>query len=315
MDQYWVILGAVVPVFLLVALGVLLRRLGVIAGEADQSLLTLTVWVLMPALILDNLLTNPALRQWDNLLWPPLLGFGSIILGYLAGWWGARLLGLRVGSGRRTFAFCVGVYNYGYIALPLVQQTYGDPAVTGVLFVFNLGVEIAFWTVGIMLVSGNLRGAKLDRLINGPILAVVAGVLLNLAGIGEVVPPVVRASIAWLGQCAVPLALLMTGAVVGDLLGEPGLFRGWRVAAGAVLLRLGLLPLLMLAAAVWLPLPRELRQVLVVQAAMPAGIFPIVAARLYGGSPAVAFQVVASTSVAGLLLIPAWIALGLAWIG
>jgi predicted permease len=58
----------------------------------------------------------------------------------------------------------------------------------------------------------------------------------------------------------------------------------------------------------------ELKRVLVVQAAMPAAVFPIVLARHYGGQPLVAVQVVLATTALGLLVIPLWLSLGLAWI-
>ncbi|MCB1134495.1 MAG: AEC family transporter, partial [Verrucomicrobiae bacterium] len=54
---------------------------------------------------------------------------------------------------------------------------------------------------------------------------------------------------------------------------------------------------------------------LVVQAAMPAAIFPIVLARLFGGQPRVAIQVVLITSLVSLLTAPFVIAWGLARLG
>jgi predicted permease len=79
-------------------------------------------------------------------------------------------------------------------------------------------------------------------------------------------------------------------------------------------LRLGVLPVLMLALAALLPLPREVKQVLIVQAAMPAGILPIVIAKHYGGQPLTAVQVVLGTTAAGLLVVPLWLQAGLHWV-
>jgi predicted permease len=53
----------------------------------------------------------------------------------------------------------------------------------------------------------------------------------------------------------------------------------------------------------------------VIEAAMPAGILPIVIARHYGGQPLTAVQVVVATTVVGLLVIPLWLRVGLAWVG
>ena len=89
----------------------------------------------------------------------------------------------------------------------------------------------------------------------------------------------------------------------------------WKVIWGAALVRLILCPLAILGAAKYFPLPMELRQVLVVQAAMPAGMSSILLARLYGGRPAVAVQVVIATTVLSLLTLPWIITYGSAWIG
>ena len=78
-----------------------------------------------------------------------------------------------------------------------------------------------------------------------------------------------------------------------------------------VLLTAFLGPLVILGAAWLLPVEPELKQVLVVQAAMPVAIFPIVLARLHGGDPLTAVRIVVGSSLLGLLTIPLWLKLGL----
>ena len=70
----------------------------------------------------------------------------------------------------------------------------------------------------------------------------------------------------------------------------------------------------MLGLARVLPCSVELKRVLVVQAAMPAGVFPIVLSRLYGGDPATAVRIVAGTTLLSLVTIPLWIRWGLSWL-
>jgi len=55
----------------------------------------------------------------------------------------------------------------------------------------------------------------------------------------------------------------------------------------------------------------EMKQILVVQAAMPAALAPILLARLYGGRPAVAVQVVVATTVVSLFTLPYIITYGI----
>ena len=59
----------------------------------------------------------------------------------------------------------------------------------------------------------------------------------------------------------------------------------------------------------------ELKRVLVVQAAMPSGVSSILIARLYGGQPIVAVQIILGTTILALFTIPLWIHLGFSWVG
>src|SRR5438067_63479 len=141
--SYWTLLGAVAPVFVIVFSGFLIRRAGWLSAEADHSLLRLTVNLLYPCLIADTILGNSALKNPGNLALPPLVGFATCALGFAIAWAGARALRLERGTQTRTFSYCVGIYNYAYTAIPIVQALF-DQQTMGVLFTHNLGVEIIF---------------------------------------------------------------------------------------------------------------------------------------------------------------------------
>ena len=305
------LLGIILPVFLLIGVGVALRRLRWLTPEADPSLLRLGVNLLFPCLIFESVVDSAALREPGNLFWPALLGFASMGVGWLAGWWTARALGLERGRGLRTFAFVVGFYNYGYMAIPLVKAQFG-PGTLGVLFVFNTGIEMAIWTVGILLLAGGSLRQDWRKIFNAPAISLVLAVTLNFLHVS--LPAPLRATLAALAACAVPLGLVLTGAVLDEHLHDLRALVAPQVIAAATLLRLGLLPLVFLAAARWLPVSTELKQVIIVQAAMPAGVFPIVLARHYGGQPLTAAQIVVATTLAALVLIPLWLSFGLAWV-
>jgi predicted permease len=116
-----------------------------------------------------------------------------------------------------------------------------------------------------------------------------------------------------IGAGAFPLAIFITGCAMIDLVGTER--PNWRVISGAALVRLVLAPLAILCAAKYLPLSTDLRQILVIQAAMPAGMVSIMMARMYGGRTAVAVQIVIATTVLSLLTLPWIIAWGSEWIG
>lgn len=309
---YWTLLALVMPVFAVIAAGAAARRARWLKPEADESLLKLVVNLLYPCLIFDNVLGNAALRAPGNLLAAPLLGFVTMAAGIPLAYLVARRAGFAVGSGLRTFAFSVGIYNYGYMAIPLVERLFGRDTL-GVLFVFNVGCEAAIWTVGILMLSGVSLREGWRRVLNPPVYALALALVLNLSGGDAWLPGLLRQAIKMAGASAVPLGLLVIGATLVEYFAAPRTLAHPKTTSLSCALRLGLIPLGMLGLAAALPIPPELKGVLVVQAAMPAGILPIVIAKHYGGQPLVAVQVVLGTTAVGLFTVPLWLRLGMSW--
>lgn len=313
MTEYGVVLGAVLPIFLLAGAGGAIRRANWLTAEADQSLMKLVVNLLIPALILDALLGNEALNETQNILVAPLVGFFTVCLGLVTAYAAAPLFGLSEIVRRRTFSFTVGIYNYGYIPIPLTVLLF-DRETLGVLFLHNLGVEVAIWTVCLGLLRGGMQGSW-RSILNPPILAVLAGLLIHFTGVFPLIPDFLRTAVHLLGASSIPLALLLIGATMADNLGEFDPAKGATTVAGAVLMKLVVIALLFLGLAILLPVSHELKRVIVLQAAMPAAVFPLMMAKHYGGHVATALRVVFWTSIVSLLTIPLWIKIGLRWIG
>lgn len=309
MHSYFEIFNIVLPVFGVIALGVLLRRLNCLTMEADKSLTRLTINVLLPSLIFESLLGNEALKAKESLLLPPLVGIFSMILGYCLGYVSGPLWGSSAPSERRTFSFTVGTFNYGYIPVPLALALF-DHKTLGVLFLYNGGVEITLWTMGVGFLTGSLRSFNWKSFVNAPVIAILLALALSMAGLAPKVPHAILNSVTLLGQAALPLAFLLIGATISDFWGA-GIFKKIKVMLVACFLRLLLLPLLFILMAKELPCSIELKRVIVLQAAMPAAVLPIVMTKHYGEDVPTALAVVFGTSLVGMLTIPFWINWGL----
>ena len=314
MMSYGQLFLTILPVFALIAFGTLLRRAQWITEGAEDSLFNLVVKVTYPCLIFESVATNGTLHEPANLLLPPLLGFGLTLLSMVIGWHAARSLGLTIGHGLRTFALAVGLTNYGYLPLPIMDAMFG-PESRAVLLVHNVGVEAAIWTGGILVVTGLSPLAGWRKLINVPVISLVVALGANLSGAAARVPPVVMNQVHVLAVCAIPLGLIMSGVSIQPHLSDPRQLVNTRVTLTAWLLRLAILPWVFLLVARFLPCPVELKRVLVVQAAMPSAVISIIVARVYGGQPLVAVQIILGTTALALFTIPFWIRFGLAFAG
>ena len=319
-DTSQAVLAAVLPVYFVILAGALLRKLRILTPEQDEPVFRLVFNVLYPCLILDKILGSSSVRDGGAVMWGIGAGFGLTVLGFAGAWLLAGLLGFQKGTGRRTFTLTAGVQNFGYTAIPVVEQVWAGTGAIAMLFVHNLGVELAIWSVGVMIVSGE-KNIPWRKLVNGPVISVLLGLVLVGSGLdrylaaggGNPIGEPLRKSMAWLGAGAFPVAILITGALVIDLVGADRLSP--RVVLGGVVVRLAVLPFLLLAAAKFLPAPVALKQVLVVQAAMPSAMTPIMLAKVYGGRPGVAVQIVIATTLVSLFSLPFVIVWGRQWAG
>lgn len=331
MALWLILIQATGAVLSIVALGAVMRWRSWLTHHAEASLLKLVVSVLMPCFLYDHIADNAVLRDVRLLAVAPVAGYTAVAVGCAIGWlvasWLRGPLKLSSRGAVGSFALGSGLFNYGYVPIPvvtlLIERGVLEPAVLAVLFVFNLGVDLAMWTLGVTLVSGRLSGDWWKRAINPPLVAIVGSLALNLAEGRGYVPGFLDAAAGWLGACAIPIALVVIGGTVMDQLREVGWRqRGadWGVIAAGCGLRLGVVPAVFVAAAVAvLPVVGRLAgtdlgalaTVLVVQAGMPAATFPIVLARLYGGEPMVVIRVFVSTTLLCLLTMPLWISVGL----
>ena len=308
------LLSIVAPIFVMTGSGVLLRHLGWLRREADTSLLKVGVNFLFPALIADTILGNTKLASISTLWQPPVIGFALILLSILIT--SALLAPLKLAPDTfRAGIVTSGMQNYGYLVIPIVQALY-DRETLGVLFMHNLGIEIAMWTVVVWLLSNGREGSFWKHLFTIPVQAIVFSGILNLLHADRWLPTFVRESLHQIGQAALPIALILAGATLFDLAREHSTTPPPRSALFlACFARLILLPILILSSAFFLPrllpIPTSLQQVLIIQAAMPAAMLPVVLCRHYGSDARFSLKIVLITTCASLLTIPLWLKFGI----
>lgn len=300
------------PVFLMVGVGYLTRQLRVITDEAEKSIVRLVVNVLYPCFILTKIPGNQSLQQLSIVLTALSAGFLLTLTGLLV----SRFVGfgfkIKKEDGLNTFSVSTALQNFGFIPIPLIAALFPEFAdqTLGVLFVHNLGLELAMWTVCIVMLSGTAKGA-MRRLINGPTIAIIAGLLLNFTGLHQWIPSVAQKAAHDLGNCTIPISLVLVGATLASVISSHKLQLQPKIVFGSILVRFAIMPFAFIAVAALMTDSQELQRVLVVEAAMPAAIFPIVLAKHYGGKPNIAVQVCLATSLISLILTPAWLLLGL----
>lgn len=312
-EQWLELASAVTGVFLVMLIGGCARHWKWFTKEVDQSLATFTSYVLMPSLFFHRIILDRNLSSDLDAWFPALVGFLYTALGILIAWWIAksfgRFAGLPTASEQRTFALSAGINNYGYIALPLADLFYPTCVVT--LMIHNVGVDLALWSVGLFTISGKGLKDSWKRIVfSPPLLAVLLAVMIKHWGLEHAVPSALLQTTEKLGRCSVPMGLVLSGAILYDYSRHVEWNLASRILSFAIAMRLILLPWLILAIGAWWTSSESLKQVLLLQAAMPAATFPIVMTRLYKQSVETAWIIVVGTSLLSLFTIPIWMVIG-----
>ncbi len=307
---YTAILAALLPVFITFGCGFLLRRWDKVGPEADRSLMTLAVNFMYPCFIAHVVLLSPALDQKENVFGAPVAGGALLVGSFGVAALVARLLRVRRPQPASTFTFTAALPNYGYLPIPLIQALYPG-GTTGVLFVHNIGLELTMWSLGIWILCGE---RSWRRILNVPFFAILSALLLKLMHAERAMAPWMLDTLQFLGKGAIPLSLILAGATLADAMKEDVL-RDWRDSLVGCAVKLLILPPLVILAAKWAPCSVELKRVLVVQAAMPCAMVPILLSRYYRGDVPTATRIVLGTTLVGLLTIPLWLQIGARFVG
>lgn len=307
------LLNSTLHVFLIMTLGFVIQWKGWIAENLDTNFMRLAFNLLVPCLIWDKLIGDPALDHFPTVLGAIGLGFGLLVVSVGLCFLLTGVVGLKKGSGQRTFAITTGIQNYGFVALPVLTSLFGDrPLAT--LFIFGMGVELGVWTFAMMILRG-ANGPDWRLMVNGPTVAVLSGIALHYCAADSWIPGPISRTFEMLGSCAIPMCLFMIGVTIANQSRRASWELRWPTVVAACALRQALLPMLILSAAALLPVRTELKQVLMVQAAMPSAVIPIMLARMYGGHTPTAIQIVLVTTGVSFVTMPLLLELGRRWVG
>lgn len=178
------ITNSVLVNLLLIAVGYLIKKLGVVSRDDGRILNRLVLYLTLPMMSLKAVMDTPL--SWTLSLLPLLLLVAGLLL-YRFGYFPARWLKL---SRRDTGTFVVSLCGFmGALLYPFMDAAYGDAGVQATavcdlgnaitIFVVGYYVSFRYATVG----HFDAREAVKKMLSFFPIHAFVLGLVLNLSGV------------------------------------------------------------------------------------------------------------------------------------
>jgi predicted permease len=300
MDIFDRILGIILPVFFIIAIGYGYGRARGMAVKADMiAVNTVSMGALSPLLVFTAL----AARDFNLAANASLIASGVLVgLGSgLLAWPVARLLGYDI----RTFLPPMMYNNCGNMGLPLAVLAFGPGGLSAAVAMFMAG-NVVYFTLGIKIIeSGGKQHVSPWAFLKNPMmLAMFAGLFFALLQIP--IPAPLFDGMKLLGEASIPIMLFALGVRMLDIR-----FDSWKIGmVGAIvcplaglLVALGLDQVLTLSAAQ--------RGQLFLFASLPPAVFCFMVAERYQQEPDKVASIVMIGNLAALLFVPLGLWLGL----
>jgi malonate transporter len=303
-----IVLAALLPVFLLIVLGFVLKRSLMRLETQWHGLERLTYYVLFPALLIQTLVKADLTKV-------PVAGVGgalllsALLMSLLCLALRPLLSKLTVDGPAFTSIFQGAIRWQTYVGLAVCGNLFGDTglalasvAMVAIIPLVNV-LSVAVLAHYASPEKQSVRAIAMTVVRNPLIWACVIGLAINVLHLP--LPRIWHEVADALGRSSLGIGLLVTGAG----LQLEGMFRPSLAASVAVFLKLILMPVLAVALALWFAVSGSNLAIVAACAAVPSSSSAYVLARQMGGDAPLLAQIITLQTILAAITMPIAIAL------
>lgn len=302
MDYFFIILPKMCGFLLLVLVGFLAGRMGIIRKDSLNSLSGLLLKIVLPALVISLI--------WENQTTLfSIKEYGRIVIGQVGVYITLALTGVVVS---RFFAFpkeqrnvyrgCMVGGNYGFVVIPLIMALFQNTGGTRYIPICSVVDTVVVWTLGFFLFTrgiGEKEHTWKKILLNPVFLAILIGLCLTTLHVP--VPDMVMDVVTSVGDTSYSWGLMYLGCSLSFL--DFSKARKYRSILALGISKLLVVPLgIFLVSAAFLPQQEAL--ILMMIAGAPSMTTSVMIAQQYGLDEDYASAVVAVTTICAMVTIP-----------
>ena len=305
MDIFLRSISGILVILVMILVGFVIGEKGWFDDKSRGLLAKLVTQVALPCYMLYTI--TQRFTAADLLKMLPALRFPALsmvlLLGIATGV--ARIFAVRQDR-RGLFISMFFNSNTIFVGLPINQALFGDDSIPYVLIYYMCNTTF-FWTLGTYLIQRDGEGeaqfdlkTSLKKVFSPPLMGFLLGLVLVMLQIK--LPVFLASDLQYLGNLTTPLSMIFIGLSVSHVgvkqlvLGKDQLL----ILFGRFLVA----PLLMATIVYWAHLPSLMKQVFIIQSAMPVMTNAPVVARLYGADSDYAAVMVTETTLATMVVIP-----------
>lgn len=202
-----IVLQQMVIIFLLIMIGYLVYKKGIIQDGVSKGISALVVNVCNPAILVRSAFDQDSSITYDKLLYAVIGAAVLYVVLFLTSWILPRIL--HVGEKWKNHYALMSLFgNTGFIGIPLVSAVFNSHALIYVA-VCNAFFNLIFYTYGIWLADGGKNSFSWKNFLNIGNLSILLTLIIFLCRIP--VPKVLSSTIDYLADTTTFLAMVVIG--------------------------------------------------------------------------------------------------------
>ncbi|NLM11777.1 MAG: AEC family transporter [Clostridiaceae bacterium] len=299
--NFEIVLGQVLILLIIMIVGVIAGKTGIIADGASKKLSELLLYVTNPMLVLGSFFFEYSAEKLRNGLLVLLIAIGFFFLSIFLS--GILFKGFNE-KVKPIMRFSAVFSNAAFIGLPMMKALYGQDGVFLGSF-YIVAFNIFVWTFGYAMYcnvkeSGGIKSMLKKALLNPAVIAVYVGVVIFILRIP--VPEVVKSAVNYIGDMTMPLSMLIIGALISttkfkNLVND---IKVYYVSA----VRLILMPLIAYGILYLFKVPEIITSVTVTALAMPVAATTTIFAELFDKDAIFASKAVMLSTILSIITAP-----------
>ena len=288
-----------ITIFGIMAVGLILRKLGIVGPQARKDLTAVVLNVILPCNIVTSFITDVSAELIGDCIQILVISIG-IQLAMLV--YGSLLSRGEDASRAMNIRYAIICSNAGFLGNPVAEGVFG-PIGLMLASIYLIPQRIMMWSEGLSIYSGTSdKKATLKKVLTHPcVIACIIGIVLLLTG--YVPPKIIMTPVSTLGRCNTAMSMLVIGMILAEIDLKDMIDRS---VIRYTIHRLVIIPLAILLILKFLPVDPLVRGLSVLLAAMPAGATTSMLASKYERDPQFAVKLVVFSTLCSIPAIIIW---------
>lgn len=301
---------SVLSIIIMIAVGYVISEFKWVDKNSSNLIVKIVVNISLPSLMFYTIITNFTKKQLLSSADGLLIPVSSIIIAYILGIITAKIIHVQA-SRKGLFTSLFFNSNTIFMGLPINLALFGEKSVPYVLLYYIANTTF-FWTFGVYEISkdGDKEHAKLfsfetiKKIISPPLMGYVLSIIFILIGIK--MPSCIMNSLMYLGNLTTPLSMIFIGITIYSV--NIKAFKMCREMLGVLAGRFLVSPVLVILLAMFFSqffnVPHLMRDVFVIQAAMPAMTNSSIVSKAYNADYEFAAIMISVTTILSVIILP-----------